>query len=219
MRTSLNTFHRNNIHRTLLLSCALTVLSGTTYADDNIKLFVDTGVSATISGILSNQSIAIATGYTKQGAGTLVLTPSSANTYTGLTFVSGGILELGNNNAILSSLQLNAGTTLRAGGAITLTEDNNIILSGSATFDAQSYAFIFNGLINASIYDLTLKGAGPITFTSGNALATLHVGDGVSTTTLILSGPNSIKSAPILAKTGTTLRFGAGTYSMTIASF
>ena len=234
MRTSLNTFHRNNIHRALLLSCALTVLSGHhLYADDEINLFVDTGVSATLTGILSDNSPEIGTTYRKTGGGTLVLTPDGEDAieyaHLGNTSVAEGTLELGNNNAIYpnSNFYLYPGTTLRAGGNITppfqVNALTNALTGGGVTLDAQSYTFTFNyPLVVQGSSPLTLKGAGPIIFGATNALQIpLHVGDGVSYTTLILSSPNAIGiyTAPILAKTGTTLCFGAGTYSMTIASF
>ena len=241
MRTSLNTFHKNNIHRALLLSCALTVLPNLAYGVQEIDITVNDGVTTTRTDTLTDIS-GEETTLGKYGAGTLILNPSTANTYVGYTTIYEGTLALGNNNALPTatflhpytglslylSIQLKAGTTLRADGNITTPK--GLALHGSATLDAQSYAFILNGYTygNDPGYDLTLKGAGPITFgttnfpvswTTNQLTGTLYVGDGVSTTTLILSAPAAIGSAPIRAKTGTTLRFGAGTYSMTIASF
>ena len=176
MRTSLNTFHRNNIHRALLLSCALTVLPNLAYAQFG-------PMDLTATGSWNDHIGTGTTDLTITGwGGTLYLLPGS-------TIVNGGVTLSINDNAIPggSDILLAVASTLQAYNVpVTLESGNTISLSGDATLDAQSYAFVLNGAIIDSAYVLTVKGAGPITFGATNALTgTLHVGDGVSTTTLI----------------------------------
>ncbi len=83
---------------------------------------------------------------TKTGAGTTTL--SGNNSFTGVTTVSGGILEVtnlangGSNSSIGASssnpnnLRLSSGTTLRHTGATASSTDRNLALLGSATLDS-----------------------------------------------------------------------------------
>ncbi|MBP7074019.1 MAG: autotransporter domain-containing protein [Rhabdochlamydiaceae bacterium] len=75
------------------------------------NLVVNTGVTSTLSGIISGAASSL----TKQGAGTLNLT--NANTYTGSTTVDGGTLAL--NGSITSNTTVNSGGTLQGTGVIT----------------------------------------------------------------------------------------------------
>ena len=73
----------------------------------------------TISGIIGNGS----GGVTKTGTGTLTLT--GANTYTGGTTISAGVLNIRNNSALGTT---GTGTTVAAGAALQL--QNNITVTG-----------------------------------------------------------------------------------------
>src|SRR5262249_34457450 len=72
---------------------------------------------ATFTGVLSNGGNG-ALSFAKAGSGKLVLVGSS-NSYTGLTMISGGILEIGSNSNLLS---LN-GTVMFNGGTLHVTGD------------------------------------------------------------------------------------------------
>jgi autotransporter-associated beta strand protein len=101
----------------------------------------------TISGIISG-----AGNFTKSGAGTMIL--SGANTYTGKTTVSAGILQLGAVNTIATStgVTLSGGTLSPGGfsqsisGALTLSSASTIDvgLGGTLSF-ADSHTATWSG--------------------------------------------------------------------------
>ena len=81
------------------------------------------GTSGSVSSVLAGSA-----SLEKSGAGTLVLT--GANTYTGTTSVSEGVLQVGNNGATgnlgTGSVSIAAGATLefnRASGALNVASD------------------------------------------------------------------------------------------------
>ncbi len=107
----------------------------------------------TISGIISTNF-----GVTKAGAGTLLL--SAANTYTGLTTISTGILQLGaaggTTNTPLGTI--GSGTSVTSGGALDLngftlgtseplTLNGTGISGGGALINSSSTAVTYNGAI------------------------------------------------------------------------
>ena len=73
-------------------------------------LTAGTSSSNTIGSLLAG------TGFTKEGAGVLVLNPSSPNTYIGLTIINNGILQCGGNDSriyVNGDLQVNPAGTFR----------------------------------------------------------------------------------------------------------
>ena len=98
-----------------LLTFSGTIANGT-------RTLTVTGAGDTlISGVIGNGS----GGITKTGAGTLTLT--AANTYTGGTTITTGVLNIQNNSALGTA---GTGTTVAAGGALQL--QNNITVTGEA---------------------------------------------------------------------------------------
>jgi fibronectin-binding autotransporter adhesin len=142
------------------------ILSGTTGAATGTVPVIDvaalgSGKTATISAIIEGSY-----GFTKTGAGTLVL--SGANTYTGTTTLSAGTLALsGGDNRLLSTstLALTGASTLDIGStsqtlaAITVPDNGN-----------------FTSAINGSGGTLTINGASDLqwgpggTIVGGNAI-------------------------------------------------
>jgi autotransporter-associated beta strand protein len=103
------------------------------------------GASTTYSGVLSG-----AGGLTKAGAGTMILTGS--NTYTGVTTVTGGILEIIGKVAGSTSLSVSTGAVLYLNGgtisiAGSITNNGIVKLSGSAALSLTG-AFTNNGVLD-----------------------------------------------------------------------
>ncbi|MBI2497278.1 MAG: autotransporter-associated beta strand repeat-containing protein, partial [Opitutae bacterium] len=167
----------------------------------------DLTVSASVSGTA---------GLTKAGLGTLVL--SGANTYTGLTSVSGGVLNVQHSSALGTT---DAGTTVTSGeelqlqggisignealsltgtgmsttGALrNISGDNSfagaITLTGATRITADAGSLTLSGGITASNRALTFAGAGDVSVTGAIA-----IGSGSLTKldpgTLTLSGANT----------------------------
>ena len=147
-----------------------TLKSATASASDLLIHQFGTG-TLTIGAVIANGNGAST--LTKTGMGTLVLT--SANTYTGQTFVNGGVLSISANNQLNNgaSTQLNLnGGALRVTDA-SFTTGRAVVLGGSGgTFDvANNQTFTISGVV------------------SGGRL-TLANGDG-GNGTLVLSGNNT----------------------------
>src|SRR5207245_10997370 len=81
--------------------------------------------STTFSGLIQNGSGTVA--LTKTGTGTLTL--SGANTYSGATTVSAGVLDVQNNTALGAT----AGATTGAGGAALQREGSGLVVRESGT--------------------------------------------------------------------------------------
>ncbi|MEN8862379.1 MAG: autotransporter-associated beta strand repeat-containing protein [Lentimonas sp.] len=163
--------------------------TGETYNDGDDVQFLDANASAvTISGAVAPDSILVdstidytisgdaingTTGLTKSGTSTLTL--ASANTYTGVTSTTSGILIVGDDAALGSvagNTSIGAGSALRLEGGITLAEPLTVAGNGNATN---------NGAIqNAGLNTLT----GPITLEGSVRLETYGPNTGTDTLTI-----------------------------------
>ncbi len=174
-----------------------TITNGASLSDRSIQ--INSTANHSFAGTLANGSSA-ALALVKQGVGTLTLT--GTNTYTGLTVVGGGILNVRNSNALGSSavrsVSRNAGIQLQ----------DNISLPSAVTFtlsnDGTSGATVPYAIGNVS-GDNTINGL--ITLTQGGGGSIIQSDSG----TLTLAGNITSDQARALMLQGATT--GANTVS------
>lgn len=119
------------------------------------------GLSTTMSGQLSGANGSLL----KVGAGTLTL--SGSNTYTGLTQIDGGVLEVIGGNAITDSglVSVSAGGTFRVAGSETIGS-----LTGAGALDLAAGVLTTGGGAS-STFSGTSSGAGGLTKVGGSTFA------------------------------------------------
>lgn len=163
----------------------------------------------TVSGIIANGgSQGGSSGkLTKAGTGKLSLT--GANTYTGLTTISGGTLQSANNGALVTTPSIavnNAGSMLAVnyGGASDYNQTQIATLLSKTTFALPSTAFGFD----------TTDASGPVTY--GNALSMPAGITMLGAGTLILTGANTYSGGTTVL--GGTLKFNIISGAPTIAA-
>ena len=137
------------------ISGNLALTSATDATVRNRTFTVGNSVNATndlsISAVISNGGTGQSNGLIKAGPGTLNL--SGANTYTGLTTVSGGTLAYGVLDALSSGAVTVAGGTLDLStfsdtvGAVTLSSGS--IVSSTGVLTGTSYALTNTGSVSA----------------------------------------------------------------------
>ncbi|RXK55527.1 PEP-CTERM sorting domain-containing protein [Oleiharenicola lentus] len=184
----------------------------------------DLTVSATITGANRNLTVNgagntlisgdIATGsgtLTKQAAGTLTL--SGANSYTGLTTVSGGVLNIQHSSALGTTA---SGTTVASGAALQL--EGGIAVGAEALTLSGTGIGGTGALLNAAGANSL---AGNITLnantTIGSAAGTLNLAGGISgnTRTLTVTGDGDTTiGGAITTTTGGLIKNGAGTLTL-----
>jgi fibronectin-binding autotransporter adhesin len=173
---------------------------------DNATLSFDRSNSATVANAISG-----AGGVTKVGTGTITL--MAANTYSGTTIASAGILQLGNANAAQASTVALAGGTLALSSGIKTFNVGGLSGSGNLalTDTSSTAATLVVGANNANTtYSGTLSGGGSLTKT-GNGVLML-------TATNSYTGPTAVSAGVLQAATTASLP-GYGTSGMvTVAS-
>jgi autotransporter-associated beta strand protein len=149
-----------------------------------------------VTGTVSGTNLGIA----KTGTGTLAYDSPAGNTYTGLTTVSGGTLQLNTSNQIAdtASITVNAGAAFDLNGHdetianLTLTGGTintgtgTLTLSGNVTSNAASSSATINGKLN-------LTGAAPrLSVNNGIAVNDLVVAASISAGSLTKLGPGTL---------------------------
>ncbi len=192
-------------------------------------------LSYTITSSSGNQ-IGGASTLTKAGNGTLTVA-GGANTYTGVTTVSGGTLmvsnlanggsasDIGAATSGATNLVLNGGTLQYLGGAVSIDRLFSVGTGGGTLDSSGSGALALvktgaMGLSSSGVHALTLGGS----LIDANLLAA-NIADGSAPTTLtksgagkwILTGTNTY-SGPTTVQNGGTLQIGNGGASGTIGS-
>ena len=153
-----------------------------------VTLTATAATSSTFAGTIRDGSGSI--GFIKSGNGTLTL--SASNGYTGRTQVNGGVLSLGNTNALAGT-----GTISFGGGSLQYSASNTrdysakILYSGSAiAIDTNGQSVTFaSGLDSSNTGGLTKTGLGTLTLTASNGYTggttitsgTLQIGNGGTT--------------------------------------
>ncbi|MEI6655484.1 MAG: autotransporter-associated beta strand repeat-containing protein, partial [Verrucomicrobiota bacterium] len=176
----------------------INILNGVAASTATARTLTLSGTSTaanSVSGIIANNGAGVMS-LAKSGAGTWLL--SGANTYTGVTTISAGILKLGNANALGTTT---GGTTL-SGGTLDLNGQSigaeTITLSGtSALVNNSGTAASLSGRISGLRNSTTMGGTGDLT------LSGVIASSGTSTTAwskvgtgkLTLSGANTYSRA------------------------
>jgi autotransporter-associated beta strand protein len=138
----------------------------------------------TFSGTDGSSDITGATGLTKSGTGTLLIT--SGHTYTGTTAVNGGVLEVGNGGT----------TGALGGGALSVAAGAELVFNRSNAFTV-SNAISGDGLI-------TKKGSGRMTVNGNNSAGVVNwnfTGTG--------NGDIGFQNAAAIGGTGSTINLAA----------
>ena len=161
-----------------ILSGAQTLtLNGTTPT-----ITVGTSITATI-GNGTATVLAGSAGLTKAGAGTLILSGSLANTFTGKTSVTGGTLSIAADTAlgaapgaaVADQLTLNGGALRITAGAQTLNANRGITLGASGgTIDSSTIA----GTAITTTVGGVITGTGPLTLRATGNMSANGGGDG-----------------------------------------
>ena len=154
---------------------------------------VNTGDTITLTGVITNIG-----SLTVSGAGTLSLSGSNPNTYTGNTILSAGMLDVENNSATpigTGNLDL-AGGTIENNGGNSVTLSNNIIVVTNTTSHLHPTGFNGNGMIFAG----NISGPGNI------------VVDGSGTTfdSFMLTGTNTAFTGTLTVNQNADQRFAFG---------
>ena len=171
-----------------------------------------TGVDVTISGSIA-EWVAGAT-VTKQGSGTLVL--SGANSYTGLTTVSSGVLNIQNSSALGTTA---AGTNVAAGAALQIqgnivVANEALTLNGSGVSSDGAFRNISGN--NSVAGAITLGSASTIASDSGTLTLTGGITNGGFATTF--AGAGNISESGIISGTGGIAKTGSGTSTLSGAN-
>jgi autotransporter-associated beta strand protein len=180
---------------------------------NNATLIFNRSDASTYSGTINGTGAV-----TKQGGGTLTL--AGANSYTGGTMISDGVLALGSANAVGAS-----GTIRFGGGTLQYSASNTTDYSSRfSTAASQAYSIDTNGQnvtwaspLASSGGTLTKSGTGALTLAGANSYSGVTT---ISGGTLALSGTGSIGTGGLnLGTTGSPGAFdlaalAAGAYSL-----
>ncbi len=189
---------------------AMTFTGNILLGPDGIGTINTDGFNSTFSGVISGNL-----GYLfKSGAGTLTL--AGLNTYSGYTYISGGILNVASNqNLGTGGYVWMEGGTLQAGASVTFTK-TLYLDTGGGTIDTNGYNVLWTGgvmwlspFIKTGAGTLTLDGSS-YGYSPGSTQIDIRQGSLVFADTMV---PNdaaiSIESAGTLDLNGNNLTLGS----------
>lgn len=196
---------------------ALLNVSGNNTYSGAVTLGANSTIGATSGTLTLASAVSGGFGLTKAGAGTVVL--NAANTYTGTTAVSGGVLRYGVNDALAAgAVTIDSGATLDVGtfsdsvGTVTLTSGNII---GTGTLTSTGSFAVSAGTISAPLagaVGLTKTGTGTVALNASNTYTGLTtVSDGV-----LRLGANQTSATSSVTVTSGTLDLNG--YTMNLQS-
>ncbi len=177
-----------------------------------LTLNVGTGLTNAYSGVISNG--AGATTLTKTGPGTQIL--SGANTYTGTTTVSAGVLNIQNASALgttAGSATVSAGAALQVQGNIAVGAEA-LTLNGSGIASDGALRNISGN--NSWAGPITLGSASTIASDSGTLALSGNLNNGGFAATF--SGAGNITESGTISGAGGLVKTGAGTATVTGAN-
>jgi len=193
------------------------VTTNTTAGTSTLTVGASNVASATFSGVIQN-NVSGLVALTKTGTG--IQTLSGANTYTGLTTVSAGTLEVTVNNALGTNA---AGTSVTSGATLKLTGVNystteGLIINGTGVSSggalASSGTTTFAGLITAATSATINAISGTLELSGGlvkDGTTLTFTGAGAFTISSVISGASANSD---LAVDGTTVTLtAANTYN------
>lgn len=165
------------------------------------------GITATIGSVITGTA-----GLTKADYGTLVLT--AANTFSGGMTISGGTVEVGNDQALgANAVSMESGTAL-AFAASSLSLANTFALTGNPAFDvASGQSDTVSGVITDGTGEGTLQKTGNGTLVL-NGVNTFSGGAAISAGTLAVGDNTSLGAGAVDMAAGTTLSFAANGMSL-----
>src|SRR3989449_6171888 len=169
--------------------------------------------STTFSGVVQNGSGTVA--LTKVGTGTMTL--SGANTYSGATTVSAGVLDVQNN----SSLGSTAGATTVASGGALQVDGSGLLIADPVTLNGTGIAAggALRQLANSNTWSgaITLGSAARINAAAGTLAVTGGITNGGFLLTVGGAGNTTISSTAI-SGTGGLTKDGAGTLTLSASN-
>ena len=203
-------------------NATVTLLSGdtsnptTTFSVPDGQLTISVPVYDGIDGHTTGGNYLLhATGLTKTGAGTLVLT--AANHYTGATTVAGGVLSVNSLLANGTDSCLGAGTVLVLdGGTLKYTGGANIVFNRSITLGAGGGAIDQSGS-NYLVSKGVISGSGSFTKT-GSSLLVLQASNTFTGDTRLVAGSLQISAGALQNSTLNMASGDAGTLAVSADS-
>ncbi len=224
LNNSVNIFNSMTLGQTTGGTGSLT-LSGTVSLGDPVgevnSRTVTVNGAHTMSGVIGGGN-----GLVKAGDGTLTLSGGSANTYTGATTVSAGVLELNKStgNAIAGNLTVNSGATLLLSGSnqVASSGGQTVTLSGGTIQRSTGVSEVFGNLnlTTGSFLDFGTGTTGTMSFGTYTPSSLLTVNNFFEGNTLTFGSDltSTINGALFSFDNAFTSSWNSGTSTFTITA-